>query len=119
MIAALGGEMWLNRATMQIDGRRSTFFHGQPNPYIVEYHEQRRLALNGQPEADRVGFLTERGMIEPGKKIDVVQIWTAGNGYEITFKGQTALPREQVEEYTRRRAHSIEEVVHTGSKRPA
>ena len=118
MIAALGGEMWLNRATMQIDGRGSTFFHGQPNPYIVEYHEQRRLALNGQPEADRVGFLTERGMIEPGKKIDVVQIWTAGNGYEITYKGQTALPREQVEEYTRRRAHSIEEVVHTWLKAP-
>jgi hypothetical protein len=118
MVAALGGEAWLNRATMQIDGRTSSFFHGQPNPYIVEYHEQRRLAVNGQPEADRVGFLTDRGMIEPGKKIDVVQIWTAGNGTEITFKGATALPKEQVEDYTRRRAHSIEEVVHTWLKAP-
>jgi hypothetical protein len=118
MVAALGGEAWLNRATIQIDGRTSSFFHGEPNPYITEYHEQRRLALNGQPEADRVGFLTERGMIEPGKKIDVVQIWTAGAGYEITFKGQTALPKEQVEDYYRRRAHSIEEVVHTWLKAP-
>ena len=118
MVAALGGEAWLNRATIQIDGRTSSFFHGQPNPYITEYHELRRLAVNGQPEADRVGFLTERGMIEPGKKIDVVQIWTAGNGYEITYKGQTALPKEQVEDYTRRRAHSIEEVVHTWLKAP-
>ena len=57
-------------------------------------------------------------MIEPGKKIDVVQIWTAGNGYEITFKGQTALPKEQVEDYYRRRAHSIEEVVHNWLKAP-
>ncbi len=118
MVAALGGEAWLNRTTIQIDGRTSSFFHSQPNPYIVEYHEQRRLAVNGQTEADRVGFLTERGMIEPGKKIDVVQIWTAGNGYEITYKGQAALPKEQVEEYTRRRAHSIEEVVHTWLKAP-
>jgi hypothetical protein len=118
MVAALGGEMWLNRATIQLDGRTSSFFHGEPNPYITEYHEQRRLALNGQPEADRIGFLTERGMIEPGKKIDVVQIWTAGNGTEITFKGQIALPKEQVEDYYRRRAHSIEEVVHNWLKAP-
>jgi hypothetical protein len=52
-------------------------------------------------------------MIMPGKKIDVVQIWTGSNGYEITFKGTTTLPKEQVEDYYRRRAHSIEEVVHT------
>src|SRR5208283_3812097 len=96
MVTALGGEMWLNRATIQIDGRTSSFFHGQPNPYITEYHEQRRLDVNGQPEADRVGFLTERGMIEPGKKIDVVQIWTKGHGYEVTYKGQTDLPKDQV-----------------------
>jgi hypothetical protein len=118
MVAALGDEMWLNRATMQIDGRTSSFFHGQPNPYITEYHELCRLPAPGQPEADRVGFLTDRGMILPGKKIDVVQIWTAGNGYEVTYKGQAALPRDQVEEYYRRRAHSIETVVHTWLKAP-
>jgi hypothetical protein len=118
MVAALGGEMWLNRATIQLDGRTSSFFHGEPNPSITEYHEQRRLALNGQPEADRIGFLTERGMIEPGKKIDVVQIWTAGNGTEITYKGQIALPKEQVEDYYRRRAHSIETVVQSWLKAP-
>jgi hypothetical protein len=118
MIEALGGEMWLNRSTIQIDGRGSSFFHGEPNPYVVEYHEQRRLTLNGQPEADRVGFLTDRGMIEPGKKIDVVQIWTKGNGYEVTYKGQTTLPKEQVEDYYRRRAHSIEAVVHEWLKAP-
>ena len=55
---------------------------------------------------------------EPGKKIDVVQIWTADNGYEVTYKGQTTLPKEQVEDYYRRRAHSIEEVVHTWLKAP-
>ena len=118
MITALGGQLWMNRATIQIDGRTSSFFHGQPNPYITEYHEQRRLAMNGQTEADRIGFLTERGMIEPGKKIDVVQIWTKGHGYEVTYKGQTDLPKDQVEDYYRRQAHSIETVVHDWLKAP-
>ena len=122
MVAALGGEAWLNRATIQIDGRGSAFFHGEPNPYISEYHEAVRYARpNATPPvtfADRVGFLTERGMIEPGKKIDVVQIWTKGNGYEVTYKGQTTLPKDQVEDYYRRRAHSTETVVHDWLKAP-
>jgi hypothetical protein len=118
MIAALGGRAWLDRATIQFEGRGAVFFHGQPNPGVTEYHEVRRLAASGQPEAVRIGFLTERGMILPGKKIDVYQIWTGGQGYEITFKGETTLPKEQVEDYYRRRAHSIEEVVNTWISAP-
>jgi len=112
MIAALGGPAWMNRTTIQQDGRTSSFFQGRPNPYITEYHEAHRLAASGQPDADRIGFLTERGMILPGKKTDVVQLWTKGHGYEITYKGQTDLPKDQVEDYYRRQAHSIETVVH-------
>jgi hypothetical protein len=112
MVEALGGKAWLDRTSIQIEGRGSSFFHGEPNPYVVEYHELRRLATSNQTEADRIGFLTERGMIMPGKKIDIVQIWAADHGYEITYKGQTELPKDQVEDYYRRRAHSIETVVH-------
>jgi hypothetical protein len=122
MVAALGGPAWLNRATMQIDGRTAAFFHGAPDPGVIEYHEIVRFAAPSattpQPEADRIGFLTDRGMILPGKKIDVVQIWTAGHGYEITYKGQTDLPKDQVEERYRRRAHSIEEIVDSWVKAP-
>ena len=106
MIAALGGDAWLNRSTVQLDGRGSSFFHGEPNPYIVEYHEFRRLT---QPEADRIEF---------SKKRDVVQIWLADRGTEITYKGATPLPKDQVEDYYRRRAHSIETVVHLWLKQP-
>jgi hypothetical protein len=118
MIVALGGDAWLQRTSMQSDGRTSSFFHGQPNPYTTDYHELRRFDASGAPDADRVGFLTDRGMILPGKKIDVVQIWKDGHGYEVTFKGQTELPKEQVEDFYRRRTHSIEEVVHTWMKAP-
>jgi hypothetical protein len=118
MVAALGGQAWLNRTSVQMEGRGSAFFHGEPNPYIIEYRETDRFAASGQPAAERVGFLTDRGMIMPGKKIDVVQIWRDGHGYEITFKGKTDLPKEQVDDYYRRRAHSVEEVVHSWINAP-
>lgn len=113
MVVALGGDVWLNRTNMQSDGRGSQFFHGQPNPYLVEYHEIYRYAASGKPEADRIGFLTPRGMLLPGKKVDVVQIMTEGHGYEITYKGKSDLPKEQVDDYFRRHRHSVDEVVHT------
>lgn len=123
MIKALGGDAWLNRTTIQSEGRGSAFFHGEPNPYITEFHELVRLPGTGEagtgqsgtelPWADRVGFLTDKSMIFPGKKIDVVQIWKEGHGYEVTFKGQTELPKDQVDDYYRRREHSIEQVVGT------
>jgi hypothetical protein len=118
MIAALGGDAWLHRTTMQSDGRTSTFFHGEPNPYVTDYHELRRFPSPGSAEADRIGFLTDRGIILPGKKVDVVQIWTEGHGYEITYKGKTDLPKEQVADFYRRREHSIEEVVAHWIKAP-
>jgi hypothetical protein len=122
MVAALGGPAWLNRTSMQLEGRTAAFFRGAPDPGVIEYHEIIRFpdpnAKPPLPEAERVGFLTERGMILPGKKIDVVQIWKKGHGYEITFKGQTDLPKDQVEEHYRRLAHSLEEVVSAWIKAP-
>lgn len=118
MIAALGGDAWLHRTSIYTEGHGSAFFHGEPNPYIIEYKETERLAASGQPWALRVGFLTPRGMIMPGKKIDVVQIWTDGHGYEITYKGKTDLPKDQVEEFYRQREHSIEEIVHNWINAP-
>jgi hypothetical protein len=113
MVAALGGDAWLNRTSIQLDGRTAAFFQGAPDPGVTDYHELRRLPASGQPEASRIGFLTERGMIMPGKKTDVYQIWTGNQGYEVTYKGETTLPKEQVEDFYRRRAHSIDEVVRT------
>jgi hypothetical protein len=115
MVQALGGDAWLNRANMHVEGRGSSFFHGEPNPYVIEFHEDIRFdrpsATPPVVRADRIGFLTDRGMILPGKVVDVVQIMTAGHGYEVTFKGKDELPKEQVDDYYRRQAHSIEDVV--------
>jgi hypothetical protein len=118
MVTALGGQAWLDRKDMQVRGRTASFFRGQPNGTVIEYTGWRQFPDATHPGAERIGFLTERGMIMPGKKIDVVQIWTADNGYEVTFKGKTILPKDQVEDYLRRRAHSIEDVVRVWLKAP-
>jgi hypothetical protein len=112
MIAALGGDAWLNRATISTEGRTATFFQGRPNPGVDYANDYRRFATAGQPDATRQNFLGDRGMILPGKVVDVVHIWRDGHGYEITYKGRTELPEKQVASFYRNRAHSIEEVIH-------
>jgi hypothetical protein len=116
MVTALGGDAWLNRKDMQFHGHMAAFFQGRPNGMVVEFDAWQQFPGANQPEAERIGFLTDKSMLFPGKKIDVVQIWTGGEGYEVTFKGKTTLPKDQVEDYYRRQAHSIEDVVRTWLK---
>ena len=118
MVEALGGQAWLDRKDMQVSGRAAAFFQGQPNLNIVEYTGWRQFPDATHPAAERLGFLTDKSVILPGKKIDVVQIWTADNGFEVTYKGRTTLPKEQVEDYERRRNHSIESIVNDWLRAP-
>jgi hypothetical protein len=118
MVAALGGDTWLNRKDMQFHGRSASFFQGRPNGVVVEFDAWRQFPDATHKEAQRIGFLTDKSMLFPGKKIDVVQIWTDGTGYEVTYKGRTTLPKEQVEDFYRREAHSIEDVVRNWLKAP-
>jgi hypothetical protein len=57
-------------------------------------------------------------MILPGKKIDVVQIWANNTGYEITYKGKSTLPRDQIDDFYRRQDHSIEAIFNVWLKAP-
>lgn len=118
MVTALGGDAWLNRKDMQFHGRIAAFFQGQPNGMVVEFDAWQQFPDATHPEAERIGFLTDKSMLFPGKKVDVVQIWTGGTGYEVTYKGKTTLPKDQVEDFYRRQAHSIESVVRTWLKAP-
>ncbi len=118
MVQALGGQAWLDRSTMTMLGRTAQFFRSQPTGVVVQYEAFRQLPTATRPELERIEFITDKSMILPGKKRDVVQVWTADNGYELTYKGTTALPKEQVDDYLRRRRHSIEDVVERWLKAP-
>jgi len=104
MVKALGGDAWLNQQNRMYQGRTAAFYHGKPSGVTTEYWE-----FHAWPDKDRVEFTKHR---------DVVQIYSGREGWEITFKGKAPLPKEQVEEYLRRRDHSIETIVKTWLKDP-
>jgi hypothetical protein len=94
MVQALGGPAWLNMKNQMRQGHIGAFFHGNPDPGTTDYWE-----YHAWPDKDRIEFTKHR---------DVVQFYLARAGTEVTYKGKAALPQEQVDDFLRRRDHSIE-----------
>jgi hypothetical protein len=105
MVKALGGDAWLNMQNREYQGRSAAFYHGKPSGATVEYWE-----IHAWPNQDRIEFTKHR---------DVVQIYTGQEGWEVIYSGKKELPKEQEEDYLRRRDHSIETVIKTWLKDPA
>ena len=104
MVKALGGDAWLNVKNREYDGRTAAFYHGKPSGATAEYWE-----FHAWPEKDRIEFTKHR---------DVVQIYTGQEGWEVIYSGKKELPKDQVEDYLRRRDHSIETLVKVWLKDP-
>ncbi|AEU34720.1 hypothetical protein [Granulicella mallensis] len=107
MVTALGGEAWLNRVDWITYGKGATFYKGQANPYVSEFEEYTRA----QPFGDRVVIVSKMGVFIPTSKRDIAEVWTLDNGYEITFRGKKELPKDDVEDFQRRRRHKLDVVV--------
>ncbi len=97
MVQALGGPAWLNMKNVMRQGQVAAFFHGHPDVGTTEYFE-----FHQWPDHDRTEFTKHR---------DVVQFYIGRTGQEVTYKGKAALPQEQVDDFLRRRDHSIETVI--------
>jgi hypothetical protein len=104
MVQALGGDAWLNMKNMERQGQVAAFFHGRPDVGTTEYFE-----FHQWPDHDRIEFTKHR---------DVVQFYLGPTGKEVTYKGTAALPQDMVDDYLRRRNHSIETVVKVWLKDP-
>ncbi len=118
MLEALGGDAWLNRHNVRFLGHAGRFFQGAPNGIVIDFTATRQFANGDRPDAQRIGFITDKSMILPGKKIDIVQIWINNTGHEVTYKGKSTLPKDQVEDYYRRQDHSIESIYRVWLKSP-
>lgn len=118
MVAALGGPAWLNRQTASTLGRTAAFFRSQPTGVTINFAEFFQFPFAGHPPSERIEFISPKGVIFPGTRRDVVQVWTADQGYELTYKGKTTLPKDQVTDYLRRRAHSVDAVIAAWLKAP-
>lgn len=104
MVKALGGPAWLNMQNQMLEGQVAAFFHGNPDPgttLLYEYH--------AWPDRDR---------IEATKHRDVVEFFIGREGWEVTFRGKSAIPKDQVDDFLRRRDHSIETAVKVWMKDP-
>jgi hypothetical protein len=97
MVKALGGEAWLAIKNQEQQGNVAAFFHGKPSGGTTEYWE-----FLAWPDHDRIEYSKHR---------DVVQLYLGRAGTEVTYKGRAPLPQEQVDDFLRRRDHSIETVV--------
>jgi hypothetical protein len=97
MVQALGGEAWLRMKNQMRQGNFAIFYHGKPDAGTTEYWE-----YHAWPDQDRIEYTKHR---------DVVQFYIGRMGSEVTYKGKAPLPQEQVDDYMRRRDHSIETVV--------
>ncbi|MGB8258716.1 MAG: hypothetical protein WCE75_00120 [Terracidiphilus sp.] len=105
MVQALGGDAWLNMKNQMRQGHIAAFFHNQPDVGTTKYWE-----YHAWPDHDRLEFTAHR---------DVLQFYIGRNGTEVTYKGKAPLPAEQVEDYLRRRDHSIETVIKVWLKDPS
>src|SRR5258708_19648807 len=98
MLEALGGDAWLNRRNLRVVGHLGRFFQGAPNGIVIDFTATHQFASGDRPEAQRVGFITDKSMILPGKKIDIVQIWINNTAHEATHKPHTTLPKHHTQD---------------------
>jgi hypothetical protein len=104
MVKAMGGDAWLNMKNQYREGHVAAFFHSVPAPGTTKVYE-----YHSWPDHDRIEFTTHR---------DVVQFYVGRTAWEVTYRGKAPVPADQVDDYLRRRDHSIEAAVKVWMKDP-
>ncbi|MGO9433594.1 MAG: hypothetical protein ACLPH3_08390 [Terracidiphilus sp.] len=104
MIKALGGQAWLDIKNEMQQGHVAAFFHSQPDLGTTELWQ-----FHTWPDKDRV---------EVTKHRDVVEFYIGREGWEVTYRGKKPMQKDLLEDYLRRRDHSIETAVKVWLKDP-
>jgi hypothetical protein len=104
MVQALGGQGWLDIKNQMQQGHVAAFFHNQPDLGTTELWQ-----FHSWPDRDRV---------EVTKHRDVVEFYVGREGWEVTYRGKKAMQKDLLEDFLRRRDHSIETAVKVWLKDP-
>lgn len=104
MVQALGGPAWLNIKNQMRYGHLAAFFHGKPDTGTTKFWE-----FHMWPDLDRIEYTVHR---------DALVMFLGREGWEVTYRGKKALPKEQLDDFLRRRDHSIETVIKVWLKDP-
>ncbi len=104
MVKALGGQAWLDIKNQMRQGHTAAFFQGSPDPGTTETFE-----FHQWPDRDRIEITKHR---------DAVEFIVGREGWEVTYLGKKPLDKDIVDDYLRRRDHSIEMAVKVWIKDP-
>ena len=104
MVKAMGGDAWLKLKVQMRKGHAAGFYQGDPEGGTTLFWE-----FHSWPDHDRIEITKHR---------DVVEFYLGRAGWEVTYKGKSPMPADQLEEYLRRRDHSIETIAHTWMNNP-
>jgi hypothetical protein len=113
-IQSMGGEPYLTYQNKEETGRYYPLYHGRtsstgiPYNYYLEYPDKDRFEVIHTKDI----FLIEGsvGNVKVKNKFDIVLIHNGDKGYEWTYKGTAAQDPVDLENYLRRRQHSLESV---------
>ena len=111
-IQALGGQPYLTYENRSEEGRYYPLYHGRtestgiPYRYYLEYPDRDRFEVIHTKDV----FLLfgQVGNVKVKNKSDLVLIHNGDKGYEVTYKGTAAQDKPDLENYLRRREHSLE-----------
>ena len=113
-IQALGGRSYLTYENRGESGRYYPLYHGHtestgiPYNYYVKYPDKDRFEVLHQKDIHVVPGQIDVGGVKVKNKFDIVLIHNGDKGYETSFKGTAAQDPLDLQNYLRRRAHSIE-----------
>ncbi|MGA2004564.1 MAG: hypothetical protein ABSG70_14355 [Terriglobales bacterium] len=112
-IEALGGHAYLTYANRSESGRYYPLHHGRtdstglPYNYYVEYPDKDRFEVLTLKDLHIIPGTIDIGGVKSGHK-DLVLIHNGDQGFEVSYKGTAAQDKIDLQNYLRRRSHSIE-----------
>jgi hypothetical protein len=112
-IQSLGGQPYLTYENRSETGRYYPLYHGRtestgiPYNYYVKYPDKDRFEVLRLKDIHVIPGQIDIGGVK-SKKADLVLIHNGDKGYETTYKGTAAQEPEDLENYLRRRPHSLE-----------
>src|SRR5580704_9029586 len=113
-IEALGGQPYLTYENRTEEGRYYPLYHGRtestgiPYRYYVEYPERDRFEVLHTKDIHVLPGMIDIGGVKVEHKFDLALIHNGDKGYETTYKGTAAQEPLDLENYLRRREHSLE-----------
>ena len=113
-ILTLGGDWYLTYQSKEETGRYYPLYHGRttstgiPYNYYIEYPDKDRFEIIRTKDIHVIPGTIDIGGVKSKNKFDLVLIHNGDKGYETTYKGTAAQEPEDLQNYLRRRPHSLE-----------